>query len=243
MVRPTKGEPVTTTEGWLEALTADRDLVSRESTASRVADALRHRVIEGELVPGTRLSEEGICAALGVSRNTLREAFRLLSHERLLEHVFNRGVFVRSPTSEDVRELYRFRRILEGAAIRYAAMAAEDTATAIVDLSPLRDAVADGQRASDRADWFGVGTANIHFHQQLGALPGSARMDETMSHLLAELRLVFHAMADPHAFHAPYLPQNEHLLGLLEAGDYAAAEEYLMRYLDTAEGQLLERLG
>ena len=68
-------------------------------------------------------------------------------------------------------------------------------------------------------------------------------MDETMSHLLAELRLVFHAMADPHAFHAPYLPQNEHLLGLLESRNFAAAEEFLLRYLDTAEGQLLASLG
>lgn len=226
---------MTTTDGWLERLTEDRDLVGRESTAARVADALRHRIIEGALVPGTRLSEEGICAALGVSRNTLREAFRLLSHERLLEHVFNRGVFVRSPTPEDVRELYRFRRILEGAAVRHAAAGA-------VDLGDLRSAVDEGVRSARVADWPGVGTANIHFHQQLGAITRSARMDETMTHLLAELRLVFHAMADPHAFHQPYLPMNQHLFALLEEGCFTEAEEYLLEYLDVAERQLLDAM-
>lgn len=226
---------MTTTDGWLQSLTADREIVGRESTASRVADALRHRIIEGALVPGTRLSEEGICAALGVSRNTLREAFRLLSHERLLEHVFNRGVFVRSPTREDVRELYRFRRILEGAAVRHAAVTE-------VDLGGMRRAVDEGLRSAKVADWSGVGTANIHFHQQLAALTRSARMDETMTHLLAELRLVFHAMADPHAFHQPYLPQNQHLLGLLEERQFAEAEAYLQEYLDIAERQLLDAM-
>lgn len=227
---------MTTTDGWLESLTADRDLVGRESTATRVADALRHRIMEGELVPGTRLSEEGICAALGVSRNTLREAFRMLGHERLLEHVFNRGVFVRSPTPADVRELYRFRRILESAAVR---LAARDP----VDLGPLRAAVDEGVSSAREADWSGVGTANIHFHQRLGQLTDSARMDETMTHLLAELRLVFHAMADPHAFHQPYLPRNQHLLSLLEEGRFAEAEESLLEYLDAAERQLLDAMG
>ncbi len=226
---------MTTTDGWLASLGADRARVGRESTANRVADALRQRIIEGALVPGTRLSEEGICAALGVSRNTLREAFRLLSHERLLEHVFNRGVFVRSPTREDVRELYRFRRILETAAVRHAARGS-------VDLEGMRAAVDEGVRSARAADWPGVGTANIHFHQRLGQLTDSARMDETMTHLLAELRLVFHTMADPHAFHQPYLPRNQHLLGLLEEGRADEAEECLLEYLDLAERQLLDAM-
>lgn len=221
---------------WLERLVEDSNDVGRGSTASRVADVLRRRVLEGLLTPGTRLSEEDICEALGVSRNTLREAFRLLSHERLLEHVFNRGVFVRSPTPEDLRELYRFRRVLECAAVRHASVAS-------VDLSGMRAAVDEGLRASRVSDWSGVGTANIHFHQALGALTRSARMDETMSHLLAELRLVFHTMADTHAFHQPYLPKNQHLLGLLEEGSFAEAEAYLMDYLDIAERQLLEAMG
>lgn len=44
---------------------------------------------------------------------TLREAFRLLSHERLLEHRFHRGVFVRVPTCTDVADLFLERRLLE----------------------------------------------------------------------------------------------------------------------------------
>lgn len=218
---------------WLTSLEAERGAMSRTSASQRVAEALRTRIIEGELRPGARLSEVRIGRALGVSRNTLREAFHVLGHEGLVVHEFNRGAFVRSLDADDIRDLYRYRRILEGAAIR---QAAHD----LPDLSALRAAVTEGGRAEAVEDWAGLGTANMHFHRALGALAGSRRVDEAMQHVLAEMRLVFAMMADPHTFHAPYLTENGHLLALLTEGRYEEAEAALLRYLDVAEDQLLE---
>ncbi len=224
-------------QGYLESLAQDRASVGRSSTAARVADVLRDHVTEGRLPPGTRLSEEDIGEALGVSRNTLREAFRLLTHERLLVHVFNRGVFVRSLSAPDVRDLYRFRRLLEPAAVR----AAGDLSLAA--LAPVRAAVERGEGAAADDDWAAVGTANLRFHQALVGLAGSTRADETMQHLLAELRLVFHAMADPRTFHEPYLASNREILELLTQGRVEQAEKALDAYLDVAEKQLLGAVG
>jgi DNA-binding GntR family transcriptional regulator len=217
---------------WLSTLAEDRAAMGRASTASRVAGVLRTRIIEGLLLPGTRLSEEEIGEALGVSRNTLREAFRLLGHERLLVHEFNRGVFVRSLRADDIRDLYRVRRILEIAAVRHAATGGED-------LSDVRDAVSEGQEAARRDDWPGVGTANMHFHTAVAALAGSPRVDEVMQQLLAELRLVFAVMADPRSFHETYLAENQALYELLVDGRFEEAERVLADYLDRAEEQLL----
>lgn len=102
----------------LAGLADDRALLGRTSTAERVADILRSRIAEGYFPPGTRLSEDSIGGALGVSRNTLREAFRLLTHERLLIHELNRGVFVRVLTVEDVEDIYRTRALVECAVVR-----------------------------------------------------------------------------------------------------------------------------
>ncbi len=99
-------------------LADDRALLGRTSTAERVADVLRTRIAEGRFAPGVRLSEDGIGGALGVSRNTLREAFRLLTHERLLVHELNRGVFVRVLTADDVADIHRVRRLVECAVVR-----------------------------------------------------------------------------------------------------------------------------
>lgn len=234
-----------TSNDWVEGLRADRAALGRASTAGRIADLLRSRITEGLLAPGTRLSEEDIAAALGVSRNTLREAFRLLTHERLLVHEFNRGVFVRRLAVEDVHDLYRLRRILECGAIRYAARGragGTDRSDPRIEeaVAAVQRAVDEGEVAAREERWSDVGTANMHFHQALARLSDSPRVDEAMRHVLAELRLVFHVMAAPRTFHEPYLQDNRRILELLLAGDLDAAERALADYLDTAEAQLTE---
>jgi DNA-binding GntR family transcriptional regulator len=212
-------------------LERDRTRLGRSSTAERVADILRDRISEGFFAPGQRLSEESIAEALSVSRNTLREAFRLLGHEGLLYHQLNRGVFVRILSAEDVADLYRVRRVLEGAAVRRVPTPGA--------LEQIKEAVADAERAAERDDWQGVGTANIRFHQALVTLNGSPRLDEAMRQLLAQLRLVFHVMQNPRDFHEPFVERNRHLLQLLESGRRDEAAAYLETYLDEAENLLI----
>lgn len=213
-------------------LAADRGLVSRKSTAERVAGVLRKRIAEGYFLPGGRLSEQDIGNALGVSRNTLREAFRLLTHERLVTHELNRGVFVRIPSVEDVVDIYRVRKIIECAAVR--GVTAKPSSFARI-----KEKVEIGDEAARSGNWKDLGTANVWFHQELAALSGSERVNELVGRLTAELRLVFHIMAEPRRFHERYLPRNHEILDRLEAGDGPGAEQLLMKYLEDAEEQLV----
>jgi len=213
---------------------ADRATLDRGSAAERVADVLRSRITEGLFPPGKRLSEEELGAALGVSRNTLREAFRLLVHERLLVHMLNRGVFVRSLSADDVVDLYRMRRVLECAAIR----SAGELSTATV--APVLAAVEQAEQAAGAGDWLSVGTANMRFHHAIVALARSQRMEEAARQVLAELRLVFHVMSSHREFHEPYLYRNRKIYHLLAAGDAEGAAKALEEYLDAAERQLLD---
>ncbi|MHC3389954.1 GntR family transcriptional regulator [Streptomyces lavendulocolor] len=213
-------------------LADDRALLGRTSTAERVADILRTRIAEGFFPPGARLSEDSIGGALGVSRNTLREAFRLLTHERLLVHELNRGVFVRVLAVEDVVDIYRTRRLVERAVVH-------DLGEPPFRLDGLVRAVTGGERDAREGNWAGVSTANIHFHRELVALAGSARMDELMRGVLAELRLVFHLVDDPRALHEPYLMRNREILDALDAGERGKAERLLAEYLDDSRDQLV----
>jgi DNA-binding GntR family transcriptional regulator len=216
-----------------DGLVADRVLLGRTSTAERVAGILRTRVSAGYFPPGTRLAEEEITEALGISRNTLREAFRLLTHERLLEHKLNRGVFVRVLDVADVVDLYRVRKHVECSVAR---TVTEPPA----NLARIADAVRQGEQSLGEQDWRGLGTANIRFHQEVVAVAGSPRLDELMRGVLAELRLVFHVMANPRWFHEPYLTRNHDILAALERGNGVEAEQLLAKYLDDAERQLVE---
>lgn len=214
-------------------LDADRRLFDRASTVELLAAALRERIIKGVYLPGERLAEEAIVKSLKVSRNSLREAFRLLTHERLLVHELNRGMFVRKLTVEDVVDLYRVRKLVECSAVRK------------LDARPPRaddmvEAVAAGDRAMKDADWRALGTANMMFHQAVGELADSPRIDELMRNILAELRLVFHTMADPRRFHEPYLERNKEILAAIEAGDGPRAERLMLKYLEDSEQQIVE---
>ena len=216
----------------LAGLSGARLMLDRTSTVSRLADVLRAQIIEGALQPGTQLAEHAVADAIGVSRNTLREAFRLLAHERLVVHEPHRGVFVRTLDADDVRDIYATRRLVECAAARVEGASPEAVAE-------IRAAVDTAEAAVSQERWNDVGTADLRFHSAIVALAGSRRLNDMMRRILAELRLVFHMMADPHRFHEPYVHRNAAITTLVEEGRTAEAAEALTVYLDDAEAQLL----
>ena len=91
--------------------------LSRSSTVDRVAERLRDLLLSGELAPGMTLQEIPLSNALGVSRNTLREAVRTLVAEGLLSRAPHKGIVVPSLTLDDVNELFEIRELLEVAAL------------------------------------------------------------------------------------------------------------------------------
>jgi DNA-binding GntR family transcriptional regulator len=60
-----------------------------------VYEAVRAAIASGVFGPGTRLRQEEVAARYGVSQTPVREAFRRLEAEGLVEHEANRGVVVR----------------------------------------------------------------------------------------------------------------------------------------------------
>jgi DNA-binding GntR family transcriptional regulator len=202
------------------------------SVADRVADELRLQLAEGILLPGTRLTESTIAEDLGVSRNTVREAFAELASERLVIRQPNRGVFVASLEPGDIHDVYTVRRTIEVSAIRGGG---SPEAVAAV-----RAAVEEGKLAAAANDDEGLGTANQHFHGAIVALAGSRRLNTIMSQVLAEMRLFFHkATLDAH-FYSGYLKDNEEICAALEAGELDRAAELLLAYLDRSEEKQTE---
>ncbi|UYM05934.1 GntR family transcriptional regulator [Solicola gregarius] len=211
---------------------ADRPRTIMSTSAERAANVVREQVAEGRLRSGTRLPEERLAAALGVSRNTLREALSQLVSERILVREPNRGVLVARPDADDIADIYRVRMIIEPASVRRAE--ADDTRAAAIQA-----AVDEGRAGRADGNWNAVASANQHFHRGIVALARSPRLDTQMGLVLAEMRLVFHLMNDPHRFHEPYLDQNARIASLLMAREYEQAATDLEDYLRGARDELL----
>src|SRR5690349_1284932 len=185
---------------------------------------LRERVLDGELAPGLRLSEEAIGGALGVSRNTLREAFRLLTRDRLLVHEHSRGVFVRRPSGDDVRDLYAARRVIECGSLRLWNDVTEAQREAV--RAPVRQAVA----RAEKNDWTRAGQANIQFHRGIVGLARSTRLSDESDRLFAELMLAFRVAQEINDFYQTYVPWNRRIVELLNNGAVDQAVDQLLEY-------------
>ncbi|MCW2568243.1 MAG: putative GntR family transcriptional regulator [Mycobacterium sp.] len=218
-----------------DAVAGMATLGERSSTSEQAAGALRRHITEGLLRPGAQLREEAVAAALGISRNTVREAFRALSREGLVEHTLHRGVFVRRISAADVADIYRTRRLLEPLGLR--AVAADPA-----HHDALIRNVATAQTAAEAGEWAAVGTADIAFHRILVDACGSDRVNRWFDHLFAELRLAFAAIDDPRTLHEPYVGRNGRLVELVAAGRVEDACAELDAYLRDAEQQILAAL-
>ncbi|NGM87606.1 GntR family transcriptional regulator [Parapusillimonas sp. SGNA-6] len=88
-------------------------VVDRRTLPTAVADRLREMIIQGELAPGTRLNERALCDRLQVSRTPLREAFRLLAADGLVQLQPNRGAQVTALSEQDVIDSFELMGALE----------------------------------------------------------------------------------------------------------------------------------
>jgi DNA-binding GntR family transcriptional regulator len=99
----------------------------------RIADELRRLILSGELTPGMRLRQMGIAERFDVSPTPVREAFKTLAEEGLVDYDAQRGVFVFTPTVDDVMENYEIRIALEPLATELAARSITDEELAELD--------------------------------------------------------------------------------------------------------------
>lgn len=200
--------------------------------SEKIAETVRHKIIIGELVPGTRLSETALSEQLDISRNTLREVFRMLTQEGLLRYEPNRGVYVAVPDMADILDIYRIRRLIECDALAHA-----------YPLHPavtkMEAAVEEARQHRQSSDWRSVGTANMKFHTAIVELADSERLIRLYRNISAELRLAFGHLNDPEMLYAPYIEKNAHILALLNDGNNAQAAATLAEYLELSERTVL----
>ena len=214
-----------------EAFLADVK-IRRRSTVDELAETLRDRILAGEPPPGAALRESSIAQTIGVSRNTVREAFFALVAEGLIRHIPHHGFFVVKLSPEDVADLYRARRVLELGALE--ALPADDS-EALKGLDSALDHLRRAAAENDTADAY---QADLEIHQALVAALGSPRLDAIFAGVLQELRLAIILM-DTLSDFPELVAEHEQLIKTIRAGDKAAATTLLKQHLDDAERLLV----
>lgn len=97
-----------------------QEVSDKYSLRGRVFHRLREDILSGKYNENDELKEVTIGEELGVSRTPVREAFRQLELEGLIQIVPNKGAYVTGITEKDVKDIYMIRSLLEGLCARWA---------------------------------------------------------------------------------------------------------------------------
>jgi DNA-binding GntR family transcriptional regulator len=143
--------------------------------AEQVLDAILVEIATGKLTPGTRIIQEQLASALGVSRQPVQQALLLLRNQGLLRDAPGRGLIVAPLDPAYINQMYEVRAVLEGLAFRKAAelnsKVAATKGAALIDKG--REAVKSG-KVRDLIN------ADKAFHQFVYGLSDNALISPTM---------------------------------------------------------------
>lgn len=202
-----------------------------------VFDHIRTAILRGGYSDGERLVEVDVARTLKVSRTPVREAFRKLENEGLIEYSKGRGVTVAKFSKQDIDDLYDIRIALEGLAARKAAERIRDR-----DIQTLKTILRDISTCYQKGDYRGAVQLHTVFNKTICRASRNRR--------LFELAGRFYEYTEKSQLKSMALPgrfdeiEQEHyrIVAALETRNARLAEETVRQHLEQARAAYLKSL-
>ena len=214
--------------------------VRAQSLVDIVAERIEAAIIEGQLEPGAKLSEQGLAASLGVSRGPLREAIRRLEGRKLLERTPNIGVRVAQLSLADLNQILQVREALEGMAARLSATNMSDA-----DIKALDKLLASHgkQKSVQEGKGYFQESRDFDFHFRIVTGSGNDRLIQTLTGDLYYLLRVYRYKSSTKPGRAKEaLKEHKAIIAALKSRDPEAAEEAMRAHLRNARRFVEEQL-
>ena len=204
------------------------------TVADQAADALRRKIMSGELAEGCSLRQDALAAEFGISRIPLREALVQLEGEGLVRIVAHKGAVVAGLSIDEISELFMLRSVLEPLLLKKSApkLTPDDYARLDAILADYKVELL----AQHTTRW---GELNTRLHDVLLSRADQPRTAAIVATLLQQTdrytRMQLSLSAD-----SIRQAQQEHeeLVGLCRAGDVRGAASLLKRHIEHASRDL-----
>jgi DNA-binding GntR family transcriptional regulator len=202
--------------------------IDRQGLASAVTMRLRDMIIEGTLAAGTRLNERVLCEQLAVSRTPLREAFKVLAGEGLIELLPNRGAQVAELSLADIEQTFEVLGALEGLSGKLACQRITDAE--ITEIRALHYEMLAAHARRDLAAYYKI---NHVIHDRINAAAGNAVLTATYLQMNARIQnLRFRSNFNQDKWNAA-MKEHSAMLDALERHDGQALHAILEHHLRT----------
>lgn len=156
----------------------------RKSSETWIYDQVFNAILEQRLLPDTKLTEKDLCDVFGVSRTIIRKVLLRLSLDRVVQIRPNRGAVIAAPETDEVREIFEARRLLEDGIV---AEAARKCSTR--DAETLTDIARREDECIQNGDRSGAIRLSGDFHLQLADIAGNRPLRELLRQLVAQTSL------------------------------------------------------
>ncbi|PLZ00756.1 GntR family transcriptional regulator [Burkholderia sp. WAC0059] len=176
--------------------------------------ALKRRIINGELLPGTPLSERALCETFDVSRTPLREALKLLANEGLVEISPTRRASVARITVDEAVSMLTVMAVLEGLSGEQACEKVNERDLA--ELSKLQDDMRDAYLNRDKPRYF---ARNQQIHLTILRIADNRPLADYFHNLNARLRQVRQRLNPTQEGWRHAVEEHEEMLALLQRRD------------------------
>jgi DNA-binding GntR family transcriptional regulator len=205
-----------------------RDLpaLDRNTLAARAHQALLEAILTGKMKPGEHLVEMALCDELGVSRFSVRDAFRELARDGLIEIVPNRGAFIVELTPADIAEIFQLRAALESFCVELAAERA--TPEDMAHLAAVVEQMDALERQNDRVTGAQIDT---EFHRGLMMCSHHQRAIQVWEQMSAQITLVVYSVSNVYPAFGGFAGRHRALLGLMRAHDGDSAAAYVRNHI------------
>lgn len=216
-------------------------LMSELKTYSdQIIDYIKQALLRGDLVPGDKVNEVHLASALSISRAPVREALQMLVTEGLVVSIPQRGKFITSLTSKDIRDSYRMGGVLEGAAISASvANYSEQDFARLENL--LKEMTTLDETGADYAEEFA--RLDVAFHETLLAKSENKLMIAKARDVCQRLSKFLLYRYWPRAFtHAEVVERHGRILDAVRSGSPERIERVIRNHYDEL-GERMCRFG
>lgn len=204
----------------------------------RIAATLKEQILEGTLAPGQRLISRDLIEELGVSRGPLREAFRRLAADRLVQIIPNRGALVRRLSHDEIINLFQIREALEGQAARLAAERIDEGDNRLM----FQEIVDQGALHKARQEIHPFIVHNREFHQAIVKLSGNPELGELIDrYQLAVFMSLMRQVVGADQLILDSISQHEAIAAAILKGDPEAAYTAMQKHLWHSARTMLKR--
>ncbi|MGB6007360.1 GntR family transcriptional regulator [Castellaniella sp.] len=215
-----------------QAIPGTRTKNQKELDSDQIYERIQTAILERRLLPGTKLAEEHLAKATGANRMRIRRVLARLAHEQIVTLVPNRGAYVARPTTEEAREMFEARRMIEPPLVAKLCQSVRPE-----DLTALREHLDKEVLAHHNNDLRAIIRLSGEFHILLAQMARNGPLVRMIRELTSLTCLIITLYDRPGT---PACPEDEHaqLVRLIEKGDGAAASLVMLQHLDHIERTL-----